>query len=126
MKKAFIAMALGIFLVMTAGSVYAYTAHYGPTETTYYDSTKAYNGYTMFTPFNGRYTYLIDMEGNVVHSWPLPEDHDISLHAFFIDNGNMLRSIRDTTAETIHSQGDGVVQEEDKYLLVAENGTTIC
>ena len=52
MKKAFIAIALGIFLAMAAGSVYAYTAHYGPTETVYYDQSKAYNGYTIFNPLS--------------------------------------------------------------------------
>jgi len=40
----------------------------------YYDPTKAYNGYTLFAPASpgsGDKTYLIDMEGRIVHLWDL-------------------------------------------------------
>ncbi len=40
-----------------------------PTETRYWDSSKAYNGYTLFG--SGGTTYLIDMEGHIVHSWKI-------------------------------------------------------
>jgi len=71
MKKAFIAIALGIFLVMTVGPVYAFETFLCEAETRYWDSTKAYNGYTTITTtIGGAMVYLIDMEGQVVHTWP--------------------------------------------------------
>ena len=92
MKKVFIAIVLGIFLAMTVSAAYAFTSHYGPTETIYYNPNKAYNGYTLFTPFGGGLpgittcTYLIDMEGNLVHTWPLPTGQFVNLHDQLIDN----------------------------------------
>jgi hypothetical protein len=40
-----------------------------PTETRYWDASKAYNGYTLFG--SGGTSYLIDMEGHVVHTWKI-------------------------------------------------------
>lgn len=42
---------------------------YIATETRYWDASKAYNGYTLFGTRG--VTYLIDMEGHVIHTWPL-------------------------------------------------------
>jgi len=42
-----------------------------PPGTTLYDPEKAYNGYTLFTPYNDE-QYLINMSGKVVHKWKLP------------------------------------------------------
>jgi hypothetical protein len=95
MKKAFIAIALGILLAMPVGSVYAYEAFQGPTELHQYDASKAYNGYTLFSPFlfgnpSGIWTtYLIDMEGNLVKSWDFTTGP--GLYAYFTQDGTMLR-----------------------------------
>jgi hypothetical protein len=67
MKKVFIALSLGIFLVMVAGFAYAASQLYGKTELIYHDKNKAYNGYTLWS--KGSYGYMIDMEGNLVHKW---------------------------------------------------------
>jgi hypothetical protein len=40
-----------------------------PTETRYWDESNAYNGYTLFGTRGT--SYLIDMEGQVVHTWPI-------------------------------------------------------
>ncbi|MEI6088834.1 MAG: aryl-sulfate sulfotransferase [bacterium] len=50
-------------------TAFAHEAFYGPTETNFWDESKAYNGYTLFGV--GGQTYLIDMEGNVAHSWKI-------------------------------------------------------
>ena len=87
LKKVLITLAL-IILTTTAGSsVYAYQSHFGPTELTYYDKTKAFNGYTLFSPFQARNTFLIDMEGNLIHSW---ERRGVEKYAYFLENGNMI------------------------------------
>lgn len=46
---------------------FTHEAFYGPTETIYWDESKAFTGYTLFG--TGGTTYLIDMEGKVVHTW---------------------------------------------------------
>jgi hypothetical protein len=52
------------------------------TETRYWDKSKAYNGYTLFG--SGGKTYLIDMEGQVIHTW------NIGTNPRFTDSGNLL------------------------------------
>jgi hypothetical protein len=73
MKKAFIAIALGIFLVMSVGSAYAFETFISESEVTYWDPLKCYNGYVLVLTagfFGGTENTLIDMEGRVVHTWP--------------------------------------------------------
>jgi len=53
-----------------------------------YDSG-AYDGYTLFAPLTDSTTYLIDMYGRVVHSWP---GHYYTAPSFYLlENGNVLR-----------------------------------
>lgn len=52
---------------LVAQPVLAYQATHGPTQLLYWDKTKAYNGYTLFAAHGS--TYLIDMQGNLVHKW---------------------------------------------------------
>ncbi len=54
----------------------------GPTETRYWDASKAYNGYTLFAA--GGKTYLIDMEGYVYNQW------NLGTNPRLLDNGNLL------------------------------------
>jgi len=58
-----------VLIVLSHITILAHEALYGPTETNYWDETKAYNGYTLFGV--GGKTYLIDMEGNVAHLWKI-------------------------------------------------------
>ncbi|NLX25613.1 MAG: hypothetical protein GXY61_06590 [Lentisphaerae bacterium] len=51
---------------------------------------KAFNGYTLFSTLNGTTTYLIDMNGDVVHTWDL--DSAAAFSTYFLDNGHLLRS----------------------------------
>jgi hypothetical protein len=52
------------------------------TETRYWDDSKAYNGYTLFGTRGT--SYLIDMEGRVVHTWA------IGTNPRFTDSGTLL------------------------------------
>ena len=67
---------LASIIVITAVSAmtWAYEAFQGPTELIQYDPDKAFEGYTMFGAQSGENVYLIDMQGQVVHMWPVPED----------------------------------------------------
>jgi len=64
-KKMLITMAVAMLIALPLSSVFAYEAATGPTGVLQYDSTKAYNGYTLFSPCLAVDTksYLIDMEG---------------------------------------------------------------
>jgi len=48
----------------------------------------AYPGYTMFSPSDGK-TYLIDMDGRVVHQWDSPYSGGNS--GYLMENGDLLR-----------------------------------
>jgi hypothetical protein len=82
-------------------STHSYEAFQGPTELIQYDPAKAFNGYTLFSPFRGKYSYLIDMHGNVVHMWPypdnfsMPDTESIEKHARLLEDGNLLRGVID-------------------------------
>lgn len=63
-----------------------------PTGVLIYDKEKAQAGYTLISPMQSTSSYLLDMEGNVVHEWKtagLP-----GLYAELLPNGNLLRGIR--------------------------------
>ena len=78
MRKIFQALAL-VCLCIPA---HAYERLQGPTEVTYWDRTQTYNGYTFFGAQGT--TYLVDMEGRVVHTWPL------GVNPRLLDSGNVL------------------------------------
>jgi hypothetical protein len=60
-------------LVSTAYITFGHEAFHGPTELIYYDRDKSANGYVLFSVRprldDHEFTYLIDMQGNVVHKW---------------------------------------------------------
>ena len=37
----------------------------------YVDKERAFDGYTVFSVIGAATTYALDMDGNVVHSWPI-------------------------------------------------------
>lgn len=75
----------------------AYETLQGPTETRYWDESRAYNGYTLYGA--RRTSYLVDMEGRVVHTWPAGTNPRL------LDNGNLLDASTDDP-----SHGDGFVE----------------
>ncbi len=76
-----------ILLVLLATSSFAYERLQGPTELLYYDKTNAFNGYTLFGV--GNRTFLLDMDGRVVHTWP------IGTNPHLLANGNILDASKD-------------------------------
>ena len=105
------ALAVGVPVAM------AYEAFQGPTELIQYDPARAYTGYTLFSPFRGENSYLIDMYGNVVHYWPYPEGSSvpgseaIEKHARLLEDGTLLRGFIDRAKrENYASRPDGIVE----------------
>ena len=83
----FFGILLSAFLCFT--STNAYESHSGPSQLIQYNASKAYEGYTLFSPMNSDVTYLIDMLGNIVHFWEHKGDPP-GMHYILLENGNIL------------------------------------
>ena len=77
---------ISAFLLCTVAA-FGYERLQGPTELLFSDKEKAFNGYTLFGV--GSRTYLLDMEGRVVHTWP------VGTNPHLLDNGNVLDATKD-------------------------------
>ncbi len=104
-------------VTITADSIKTLTVTYteAGTEQTVglfiHDTEKAFEGYTLFAPMQSKTTYLMDNEGNFVHSWE--SDYTPGLSAYLLENGNLLRTAG-TMNMTFKAGGSGgKVQEID-------------
>jgi hypothetical protein len=71
-----------------------------------------FDGYTLFSPLLSRTTYLVDMDGTVVHEWKTEFAPGNS--EFLLANGHLLRCKRIEDAPVFHGGGiGGGVQELD-------------
>ncbi len=59
---------------------------------TYYSPSRAYNGYTLFSPKGDHGTWLIDMQGRFVHHWEM--DLPPGEYGILLPNGHLLYSGR--------------------------------
>ena len=80
----------------TVANPYAGTTNYEAlqrqTETQYWDSTNAYNGYTFFAAQGT--AYLIDMQGRLTHTWASGTDPRL------LDSGNVLDWATNSSSQT--------------------------
>jgi hypothetical protein len=76
-----------------------------------YISDKATPGYVLTHPSEGTSTYLIDLDGNVLHSWSSELN---CMNAYLLENGNLIRLERDTDFPTFAAGGQsGRIREYD-------------
>ena len=68
-------------------SVHAYERLQGPTELLFCNKAKAMNGDTLFGV--GNRTFLLDLDGRVVHTWP------VGTNPHLLDNGNIVDASKD-------------------------------
>ena len=83
---------------------------YGLTE---YDRTRATEGFTIFSPLHNkdkRATILINMEGEVVKEWALPDDP--GNYGYLLENGNLLVASNSGGMPDFTTRG-GLIQEID-------------
>ncbi len=81
---------ISFIIAVSSGSVFSYEAIVGPTGVLKYVSERSYGGYTLFAPMmNSKTTYLIDMEGSLVHKWE--SEYTPGSYAMLLPNGNLLR-----------------------------------
>ena len=64
----------------------------------------AFAGYTLFAPLTSTTTYLIDLQGRVVHSWP--SKYTPGQSAYLLDDGSLLRCAREPANR--HFEGGGI------------------
>ena len=76
---------LFVSILLTSISMFAQESFMVKTETRYWDDSKSYNGYTLFGTRGT--SYLIDMEGHVVHTW------NIGTNPRFTDGGTLLDAV---------------------------------
>jgi hypothetical protein len=76
-----------LIVVLLATSTLAYERLQGPTELLFHDAARAFDGYTLFG-VGGR-TWLLDMKGRVVHTWP------VGTNPHLLDNGHVLDASKD-------------------------------
>jgi len=76
------------------------------------DSRRAYNGFTLFTPVEGKSVFLIDMHGKEVKQWKM--EYEAGCYGELLANGHILYGgkIHDGPLNDIEGSG-GVLQEID-------------
>jgi hypothetical protein len=94
MRKWILFFGILLFANLCFNSAQAYEALSGPSQLIQYKASKAYKGYTLFTPLFSDKTYLIDMLGNIVHIWK-HKDNPPGLHYILLENGNILGNTRE-------------------------------
>ena len=90
------------------------------------NTEEATPGYILFEPTQSTFTYLMDKEGNIVHTWKSELNSMIS---YLLPNGNLLRLERSTNTPTFAAGGmAGTIKEYDwdgnvlwNYELANEN-----
>lgn len=70
----------------------------------------AWRGYTLFSPQYQRKTLLIDMAGDVVHTWDLPGAP--GNYGYLLETGNLLVATRTAEGPQVAAKG-GLIQELD-------------
>lgn len=92
----------------------AYEVHDGPTGVIKYDKEKSYNGYTLFTPTeDNTVIYLIDMRGDIVHTWKTTNGQGSPFVSRLLPNGNLLVYTSMNSAPVKIGGYTGLIEELD-------------
>ncbi len=112
MKKLSMICLLTLSLIMGyQQSAHAIEAFETPTGVLKWNKEKAFDGYTLLSPNTGTNSYLIDMEGNIVHEWKT--NYRPGLYAELLPNGNLLRGYREATFKVPFGGATTGIQELD-------------
>ena len=113
MKKltAFLSGAVLAALLSAPAPSAAYEAICGPLGVLHYQKERSYGGYVLYTNhLGGTKTYLIDLQGNIVHQW----DHGRqAFMAELLPNGNLLRAEQGPGAPVTFGGWHGTLREYD-------------
>jgi len=78
---------------------------------TKYDRTRASPGVTLFSPLHQKVSYLIGMQGEVLHQWNLTAAP--GSYGYLLPNGNLLIAIKTENGPSEMRAGGGKIQELD-------------
>lgn len=95
--------------LLACSTANAYEAIYGPTGILHLDKEKAYDGYTLLAPNSSHNTYLINNEGQILHTWEGTKQ--TGSHAELLPNGNLLRAANDGPFPFVTGALSGLLQE---------------
>ena len=98
-----------------------------PTGLTHHQSNLSTKGYTLLTPGGGDVTYLIDIDGRVVHQWKF--HHIKPGYGRLLRNGNLLMTGSDNALGPIHNHVDLKKPPppfEERVRLLGGYHTTLC
>jgi hypothetical protein len=102
---------VAVVLLMAFISSQARESIRGVTGLLKYDAAKAYQGYTLIPPNESKTTYLVDMEGYIVHTWQ--SEYTPGQHAILLENGNLLRGAALPNSPVKFGGASGLIQEID-------------
>ncbi len=97
--------------ILTATPSLAVESMLTPTGVLQWDKTAAFEGYTLLSPNLHPNVYLLDMQGNVVHTWKTAGNP--GLYAELLPNGHLLRGLRIMPKIVPFGGISGAVQELD-------------
>ena len=89
---------------------------FGLTE---HDPARAFAGFTIFSPSDGSETFLIDMAGEVVHKWILPQQ--LGNYAQLMPNGNLLVSCATGEGPKLQAAGGRILELDWNGNLIWEH-----
>ena len=81
------------------------------TGLTEHDPSKAFEGYTLFSPYGRTTTYLVNMDGEIVHEWET--GYQPGNWGYLLENGNLLYAGNTRKAPVPFAGGGGLVMELD-------------
>jgi hypothetical protein len=111
-KLLILALLVGIVVALPLTTALASDVMKTTTELIMWNPDKAYNGYTVFSPWNN-FTYMIDMEGRLINQW---EAFCQVFYAYLVEDGHLHRGLVTPTAPggILRAGGaQGQIQEVD-------------
>ena len=70
---------------------------------------QTFDGYTLFCPNMSRYTYLIDMNNQIVHTWTHTKTGGYS--CYLLEDGTLMRSATSSNSQLNGGGAMGIVQK---------------
>ncbi len=117
MKKRIALLTMALLLV--AAPAIAVETMIVPTGVIQWDKSAAFDGYNLVSPNLHNTTYLLDMQGNVVHKWTVASHPSYKtaghpgLYAELLPNGHLLRGLRFQPKVVPFGGVSGAIQELD-------------
>jgi len=76
-------------------------------------NAQTYDGYTLYSPQNGSQAFLLDMSGNIFHTWSFSASQKTGYAIYLLPGGTLLRTVSKTGNSFTGGPICGEVQEMD-------------